>query len=91
MYSDARPAGRAGNTLIISGIARDEMCNITELQYSINSGDWNPIFPVDLIFDSKEESFLLKILCVSSEEHTVVINAIDAEGNVGSSRIVFNP
>jgi hypothetical protein len=58
---------------------------------AINSGDWNPIFPVDLIFDSKEESFLLKILCVSSEEHTVVINAIDAEGNVGSSRIVFNP
>jgi hypothetical protein len=58
---------------------------------SINSGDWNPIFPVDLIFDSKEESFLLKILCVSSEEHTVVINAIDAEGSVGSSRIVFNP
>jgi hypothetical protein len=84
-------AGRAGNTLIISGIARDEMCNITELQYSINSGDWNPLFPVDKIFDSKEESFLLKILCVSSEEHIVVINATDAEGNVGNSRIVFNP
>jgi hypothetical protein len=88
---DIKKITEARNTLVISGIARDEMCNITELQYSINSGDWNPIFPVDLIFDSKEESFLLKILCVSSEEHTVVINAIDAEGNVGSSRIVFNP
>ncbi len=86
-----RAGSRAGNTLIISGIARDEMCNITEIQYSIDSGDWNPVFPADLIFDSKEESFLLKIPYVFPEEHTVVINAIDAEGNVGSSRIVFNP
>ncbi|MFQ5713072.1 MAG: hypothetical protein ACE5GU_03475 [Candidatus Scalinduaceae bacterium] len=84
-------AGRARNTLIISGIARDEMCNITEIQYSVDSGDWNPVFPADKIFDSKEESFLLKIPYVSSEEHAIVINAIDAEGNVGSSRIVFNP
>ena len=83
--------GRAGNTLIISGIARDEMCNITEIQYSIDSGDWNPVFPADLIFDSKEESFLLKIPYIPPEEHTVVINAIDAEGNIGSSRIVYNP
>jgi hypothetical protein len=67
------------------------MCNINEIQYSIDSGDWNPVFPADKIFDSKEESFLLKIPCVSSEEHTVVINAVDAEGNVGSGRIVFNP
>jgi hypothetical protein len=67
------------------------MCNITEIQYSIDSGDWNPVFPADLIFDSKEESFLLKIPYTSSEEHTVVINAIDAEGNVGGGRIVFNP
>ncbi len=85
------PGSRAGNTLIISGIARDEMCNINEIHYSIDSGDWNPVFPADKIFDSKEESFLLKIPYIPPEEHTVVINAIDAEGNVGSSRIVFNP
>jgi hypothetical protein len=91
IVSDLKRIMETRNTLVVSGIARDEMCNITELQYSINSGDWNPVFPVDLIFDSKEESFLLNILCVSSEEHTVVINAVDAEGNVGSSRIVFNP
>ncbi len=61
------------------------------IQYSIDSGDWNPVLPADKIFDSKEESFLLKIPYIPPEEHTVVINAIDAEGNVGSSRIVFNP
>ncbi|MGR3303458.1 MAG: hypothetical protein ACUZ8I_13265 [Candidatus Scalindua sp.] len=55
------------------------------------SGDWQTAFPEDKIFDSKEETFLLKIPYISSDEHTIVVNAIDSEGNIGSSRIVFNP
>lgn len=79
------------DTLIISGVAKDEMCNIAEIQYSIDSGDWKRVFPVDKIFDSKEEPFQLKIPYISLEEHTIVINAIDAEDNVGSLRVIFNP
>ncbi|MGR3303460.1 MAG: hypothetical protein ACUZ8I_13275 [Candidatus Scalindua sp.] len=67
------------------------MCNITDIQYSINSGDWQTAFPEDKIFDSKEETFLLTIPYISPDEHTIVVNAIDSEGNIGSSRIVFNP
>jgi len=83
--------GRPGYTIIVSGIAKDEMCNITDIQYSIDSGDWQTAFPEDKIFDSTEETFLLKIPYISSDEHTIVINALDYEGNIGSSRIVFNP
>ncbi len=83
--------GRPGYTIIVSGTAKDEMCNITDIQYSIDSGDWQTAFPEDKIFDSTEETFLLKIPYISSDEHTIVINALDYEGNIGSSRIVFNP
>jgi len=83
--------GRPGYSIIVTGIAKDEMCNITDIQYSIDSGDWQTAFPEDKIFDSTEEPFLLKIPYISSDEHTIVINAIDYEGNIGSSRIVFNP
>jgi len=83
--------GRPGYSIIVSGIAKDEMCNITDIQYSINSGDWQTAFPEDKIFDSTEETFLLKIPYISPDEHTIVVNAIDYEGNIGSSRIVFNP
>ena len=83
--------GRSGYSIIVSGIAKDEMCNITDIQYSINSGEWQTAFPEDKIFDSTEETFLLKIPYVSPDEHTIVINAMDYEGNIGSSRIVFNP
>ncbi|KHE91169.1 MAG: hypothetical protein SCABRO_03020 [Candidatus Scalindua brodae] len=83
--------GSHGYAIIVSGTAKDEMCNITDIQYSIDSGDWQTAFPEDKIFDSTEEKFLLKIPYISSDEHTIVINALDYEGNIGSSRIVFNP
>ncbi len=71
--------GRSGYRIIVSGIAKDEMCNITDIQYSINSGDWQTAFPEDKIFDSKEETFLLKIPYISPDEHTIVVNAIDSD------------
>ncbi len=83
--------GRPGYSIIVSGIAKDELCNITDLQYSIDSGDWQTAFPEDKIFDSTEEIIFVKIPYISPDEHTIVINAIDYEGNIGSSRIVFNP
>ncbi len=83
--------GRPGHTIIVSGAARDAMSNITDIQYSIDSGEWQTAFPEDKIFDSTEETFLLTIPYISSDEHTIVINALDYEGNIGSSRIVFNP
>ncbi len=83
--------GSSGYTVIVSGTAKDGMCNITDIQYSIDSGDWLTAFPEDKIFDSTEETFLLTIPYISSDEHTIVINALDYEGNIGSSKIVFNP
>ena len=83
--------GSSGYSVIVSGTAKDGMCNITDIQYSIDSGDWQTAFPEDKIFDSTEETFLLTIPYISSDEHTIVINALDYEGNIGSSRIVFNP
>lgn len=79
------------NVLAISGSARDEMCNISKIQYAVNSGDWNTVFPVDNIFDSKEEYFTITIPDLSPEKLTIEIKAEDAEGNVGNKKIVFFP
>ena len=90
--SDATDSqGSHGYTVIVSGTAKDGMSNITDIQYSVDSGDWRTAFPEDKIFDSTEETFLLTIPYITSDEHTIVINALDYEGNIGSSRIVFNP
>ena len=55
---------QTGSTLTISGVVKDEMCNISEIQYSIDSGDWHTVFPIDMIFDSKYTSLTINLnLC----------------------------
>ncbi len=79
------------DTLTITGNTRDELCTIREIRYSIDAGKQKIIFPNDNIFDSKEETFQLKIPYTSSQGHNVIIEAVDAEGNVGNSTKLYIP
>jgi hypothetical protein len=74
----------------VTGLARDELSNITRVEYSVDAGDWKAIFPKDNIFDSREEGFQFVLEGrLSPGEHTVVINATDAEENIGSGKVVL--
>ncbi|HHT9131294.1 MAG TPA: hypothetical protein ACFYED_02290 [Candidatus Tripitaka californicus] len=73
---------------IVSGLARDELSNITRIEYSVDAGDWKAIFPRDNIFDSREEDFQFIVEGLSQGEHTIIINATDAEGNIGSGKVL---
>ena len=74
---------------IVSGLARDELSNITRIEYSVDAGDWKAIFPRDTIFDSREEDFQFTVEGLSPGEHTIIINATDAEGNIGSGKVLI--
>lgn len=73
----------------VEGSAIDELSNISKLQYSVDAGDWISIFPEDRIFDAREESFNFTIDGLTPGEHTVVINATDEEGNIGSGKTLI--
>lgn len=88
---NVKKSNEANNILVISGIARDEMCNISKIQYSINSEDWISVFPVDNIFDSKEEPFQIRSSSASLKDRSMKIKAEDSEGNVSNTKIVFVP
>lgn len=74
--------------VLVEGTAVDELSNISRLQYSIDAAEWVSIFPRDMIFDSKEESFHFTIHALKPGEHTVVINATDRAGNIGSGKVL---
>ncbi|MGR3309221.1 MAG: hypothetical protein ACUZ77_00450 [Candidatus Brocadiales bacterium] len=74
----------------VKGIARDDASVISKIQYSLDATDWVSIFPEDQIFDAAEETFQLHTPALSKGEHTIIINALDSEGNVGSSKVVIN-
>ncbi|MDR4503693.1 MAG: hypothetical protein MRK01_02735 [Candidatus Scalindua sp.] len=79
------------DTIIITGMTRDELCTIHEIRYSLDAGEWKILFPKDNIFDSNEETFELKIPYMSSKGRSVVIESVDAEGNIGSSTKLYIP
>lgn len=73
----------------VEGTVVDELSDVFKLQYSVDAGDWVSIFPKDRIFDAREESFHFTINGLGSGEHTIVINATDKEGNIGSGKALI--
>lgn len=80
----------ADNQYEVKGITKDDTCTISKIQYSLDATDWVSIFPDDQIFDAEEETFRLLTPALPKGEHTIVINAFDSEGNVGSGKVVVN-
>ncbi|MHC4522967.1 MAG: hypothetical protein ACYSWY_05775 [Planctomycetota bacterium] len=72
----------------VAGAFSDELSGISSFQYSVDAGDWVSIFPEDSIFDSKEEAFTFTVDELVPGEHTLVINAADQEGNIGTGKAV---
>jgi hypothetical protein len=70
--------------------AEDKINHIKEAVFSIDGQDWQIVFPVDGIFDSKTEEFDFTTPSdLKAGEHTVVIKIADAAGNVSSGKQVF--
>ncbi|MDD2891234.1 MAG: hypothetical protein PHE49_11455, partial [bacterium] len=66
-----------GNNLVFSAV--DELNYIKSCEYTIDGGDWTVLFPVDKIFDSKEEAFSVDI----GTARKVVIRTKDSFDNTG--------
>ncbi len=78
----------ADGTYEITGIARDEHGQITNIEVSHNAGDWAPVFPTDGIFDSLEEPFSHRTDILEPGEHVFVFAATDRRENAGSGKLV---
>jgi hypothetical protein len=80
----------AQGQVVISGSIVDESSAIKASAYSLNSGDWQVVFPADDIFDSREEVINLTLSGLAPGEYTLVIRAVDTVGNVGVAKRVFD-
>ena len=80
----------AQGQVVISGSIVDDTSVIKTSAYSLNSGDWQVVFPADDIFDSREETLGLTLSGLAPGEYTLVIRAVDIVGNVGVAKRVFD-
>lgn len=78
-----------GERATLEAVASDPLVRLTEAAYSINGKKWTPVFPVDGLFDGKEEEFRFQAEALRPGTYVVVLRVRDAAGNVGTSDVVF--
>jgi hypothetical protein len=69
--------------------ASDALTRVVGMSYSIDSGAWSKVFPIDQIFDSKRESFRFAPSDLKPGSHLIMVRAVDGAGNIGSGDLVF--
>ena len=73
-----------------SGTARDSFSPITELAFSVDGGDFQPVAPRDGVFDDPSEEFALKLPAgLTAGTHSLAVRAVDAADNVGAVQAAF--
>jgi len=73
----------------VTGKVEDAASYIKSMVYSVDGGDWELVFPSDQILDNKVEDFSFSTEVLADGEHTIVVKASDAAGNVGSAKTVI--
>jgi hypothetical protein len=69
--------------------ATDATSVLRKAEISIDGKEWEDIFSLDGIVDSKSEEFEFKTEGLEKGEHTVALRVYDSNGNVGMGKAVF--
>jgi len=68
--------------------AVDAASFITRAEYSVNGGEWRPVYAEDGIADGPRERFTVEIAVPTSGEYTVTLKVFDVNSNTGNARAV---
>jgi len=80
---------RDRNKLVVSFQAEDSLSHIEEVKYLIRPNEWESIFPVDGICDSKIENFQVNITLPPNFDNLITVKVKDSRHNVGVYRKTF--
>lgn len=68
---------------------KDGLTRLVKAEYALDGGDWVPVFPVDDLFDTPEESVRIDLSDVKGGSHVLMVRATDAAGNTGAGDAIF--
>jgi hypothetical protein len=78
-----------GTSVRLTFAATDTFNIIREVAYAVDAGDWILAWPADGLADSREERYELTLTALAPGEHSIVVRATDAAGNVSAGRTVI--
>lgn len=68
--------------------AEDAASILQSAEYSIDAGDWSPVYPEDGIIDSQRETFSITLGELAPGERLVTLRVRDRAGNAGLAKAV---
>ena len=68
--------------------AVDQTSTLNQAEVSVDTGDWQPVFPEDGIIDSKSESFTWLSSELPGGEHVVAFRIYDQNDNAGLAKLI---
>jgi len=78
-----------GENTILSFSVFDSQMNILSVEYGLNADEWNLVYPIDGICDSKKEQFEIKVSSLLKGTNTIVIKVKDSLDNIGFGKKNF--
>jgi sugar lactone lactonase YvrE len=83
---------RAGSGLLNTKASFDAYAassTIARAEYSIDAGDWQLIFPTDVLSDAPKESYFMQLPGYPPGEHTLAVQVTDDFGNTTTAKTAF--
>ncbi|MGH9778978.1 MAG: hypothetical protein ACRD5I_11265 [Candidatus Acidiferrales bacterium] len=72
-----------------SFVARDTYSPLKKAEYSLNAGDWQPLFPATGPIDAREHRFAFRLENLEPGEHTLVVRVYDQFSNPALAKVTF--
>lgn len=73
----------------VSFTARDSYSSLKRAEYSVNAGEWKPIFPQGGTTDAREHRYLFRLEALEPGESTVVVRVYDRFDNSALAKTTF--
>jgi len=86
---DALTATARSRTVEVRFTARDSYSPLKKADYSLDAGDWKPLFPISRTTDAREHSYVFKLEGLEPGEHTVVVRVYDRFENAVLAKTTF--
>ncbi len=74
---------------VIKAVVQDGVSRIKQAEYALDTEEWTPIFPADMVSDSQEETFVIELPELATGAHVLTIKATDQLENTGVGKIQF--
>jgi hypothetical protein len=88
VVTPGQPTINSDNARVTFGVS-DKASYLTRAEYSVNGGDWQPVYADDGISDSPDERYTVELPLKSAGEYVVTLRAFDVNGNSGNARAVI--